>query len=329
MFQFLKSKTPNEDEPGQEKSSWSSRLKNGLKRTRQKFSDNVSNLFLGNKTIDDVLFEELETLLLASDVGVEATQKILDQLSDRVKRKQLADSGALFKALQQILIDLLTPCEKPLTITTAPFVLLMIGVNGAGKTTSIAKLANYYQQQGNKVMLAAGDTFRAAAIEQLQVWGKRHDMTVIAQQSGADSASVIFDAMQAAISKKANILISDTAGRLHTQAHLMAELQKIKRVIQKQDESAPHEIMLVIDASMGQNALRQAEEFHETIGITGITITKLDGTARGGIVFAIAEKLGLPIRFIGVGEGIDDLKPFKAKEYVDALFEKTTTEKQA
>jgi len=315
MFQFLKSKS---------KTPWSTRLKTGLERTRQKFSNNVSDLFLGKKSINDKLFEELETLLLASDVGVEATQKILDQLTDNVKRKQLADSEALFNTLQQILKDFLAPCEKPLDIDASPYVLLMVGVNGAGKTTTIAKLAHYYQQQGKKIMLAAGDTFRAAAIEQLQVWGERNDATVIAQQSGADSASVIFDAMQAATSKKADLLIADTAGRLHTQEHLMAELQKIKRVIQKQNDSAPHEIMLVIDAGMGQNALRQAEQFHKAIGLTGITITKLDGTARGGIVFALAEKMQLPIRFIGVGEAIDDLKPFHANEYINALFEKTT-----
>lgn len=320
MFQFLKSKS---------NTSWGSRLKSGLARTRQKFSDNVSNLFLGKKTIDDDLLEQLETLLLASDVGVDATQKILDQLTDSVKRKQLSDSEALFNALQQILKDFLAPCEKPLEINKAPYVLLMVGVNGAGKTTSIAKLAHYFQKEGKKVMLAAGDTFRAAAIEQLQEWGKKNDVPVIAQQSGADSASVIFDGMQAATSKKVDLLIADTAGRLHTQQHLMAELQKIKRVIQKQEDSAPHEIMLVIDAGMGQNALRQAEQFHEAVGLTGITITKLDGTARGGIVFALAEKMKLPIRFIGVGESIDDLKPFNASEYIDALFEKTTAEKIA
>lgn len=326
MFQFLKSKASKEPD-AEPKSSWSSRLKGGLKRTRQKFSDNVSNLFLGKKTIDDALFEELETVLLAADVGVGATQKILAQLTERVSRKQLPDTDALFAELEEILIGLLSPCERPLEINAKPYVLLMVGVNGAGKTTSIAKLAHYYQQQGNKVMLAAGDTFRAAAVEQLQVWGKRNNVTVIAQQSGADSASVIFDAMQAATAKDIDLLIADTAGRLHTQEHLMAELQKIKRVIAKQNETAPHEVMLVIDASMGQNALRQSQQFHEVIGLTGITITKLDGTARGGIVFAIAEKIGLPIRFIGIGEHIDDLKPFCAKEYVDALFEKSTLEK--
>lgn len=322
MFKFRKK--ASSDEP---KTSWSSRLKNGLKKTRQKFSENVSNLFLGKKNIDDELFEELETLLLSADVGVDATQKILDTLTDKVKRKELADVEALFKSLKKILLDMLAPCEAPLAIDKKPFVLLMVGVNGAGKTTSIAKIAHYYQQQNHKIMLAAGDTFRAAAVEQLQVWGERNNVSVIAQQSGADSASVIFDGMQAARAKSVDLLIADTAGRLHTQDHLMAELEKIKRVIGKQDETAPHEVMLVIDAGMGQNALRQAEQFNDAIGLTGITITKLDGTARGGIVFAIAEKMKLPIRFIGVGEAIEDLKPFHAQEYVDALFEKSTTEK--
>ncbi|MCB1826788.1 MAG: signal recognition particle-docking protein FtsY [Coxiellaceae bacterium] len=325
MFQFLKSKSSKSTDT-EPKSSWASRLKGGLKRTRQKFSENVSNLFLGKKAIDDTLFEELETLLLSADVGVDATQTILEELTQRVKRKQLDDAAALLPVLKEVLINLLSPCEQPLNIDKKPFVLLMVGVNGAGKTTSIAKLANYYKQAGNKVMLAAGDTFRAAAVEQLQVWGERNDVSVIAQQSGADSASVIFDAMQAATAKNIDLLIADTAGRLHTQEHLMAELQKIKRVIGKQNDTAPHEVMLVIDAGMGQNALRQAEEFNEAVGLTGITITKLDGTARGGIIFAIAEKMRLPIRFIGIGEEIDDLKPFCAKEYVDALFEKSTKE---
>lgn len=323
---FLRGKFSKKTSGDTPKSSWTSRLKNGLKRTRQKFSDDVSNLFLGKKAIDNALYEELEILLLSADVGVDATQKILNQLTDRVKRKQLSDSDKLFETLKEILNEMLAPCEQPLLLQTAPFVLLMVGVNGAGKTTSIAKIAHYYQQQNNKVMLAAGDTFRAAAVEQLQVWGERNGVTVIAQQNGSDSASVIYDAMQAAKAKDIQLLIADTAGRLHTQEHLMAELQKIKRVISKQDETAPHEIMLVIDAGMGQNALRQAEQFHEAIGLTGITITKLDGTARGGIVFAIAEKMKLPIRFIGVGEAIDDLQPFHAKEYIDALFSKSITE---
>lgn len=324
---FLKRKFSKKTSDDSAKSTWTARLKSGLKRTRQKFSNDVSSLFLGKKTIDEALFEELEMLLLSADVGVEATQKIMNQLTDRVKRKQLSDSEKLFETLKEILQEILAPCEQTLTLHTAPFVLLMVGVNGAGKTTSIAKIAHYYQQQAKKVMLAAGDTFRAAAVEQLQVWGERNGVTVIAQQSGSDSASVIYDAMQAAKAKPIQLLIADTAGRLHTQEHLMAELQKIKRVIAKQDETAPHEVMLVIDAGMGQNALRQAEQFHEAIGLTGITITKLDGTARGGIVFAIAEKMQLPIRFIGVGEAIDDLQPFHAKEYVDALFSKSTAEK--
>jgi fused signal recognition particle receptor len=321
MFQFLKSKS-DDDTSKPKKTSWGARLKEGLNRTRLKFSDNLARLFLGKKTIDDDLLSQLEALLLSSDVGVDTCQKILSQLTERAKRNQLSDSDALFSALKAVLLEILVVGQKPLQIDQPNFVLLMIGVNGAGKTTSIAKLAHYYQQQGKTVMLAAGDTFRAAAIEQLQVWGDRNKVPVIAQKLGADSASVIYDAMNAAQSKNINLLIADTAGRLHTQDHLMAELQKIKRVISKQNVDAPHEVMLVIDASMGQNALRQAQAFHEAIGLTGITITKLDGTARGGILFAIADKMQLPIRFIGVGEGIDDLKPFQAEEYINALFEK-------
>jgi len=318
MFSFLKS--TSDPKKKQIRKPWSARLKEGLQRTRHKLSDKLVHLVQGKKTIDDALFEALESLLLSADTGVQATQKILDQLAEQVSRKELTHPEALVASLKRILISILEPCQQPLEITSAPFVILMVGVNGAGKTTSIAKLTHFYQQQGLKVMLAAGDTFRAAAIEQLQAWGTQNDAPVVAQQSGSDSASVIYDAMQAAKARHYDVLIADTAGRLHTQDHLMAELEKIKRVMGKLNSEAPHETMLVIDAGTGQNALSQAEQFHQTIGLTGLSLTKLDGTAKGGIIFALAEKMKLPVRFIGVGEHIDDLKPFDASAFVDALF---------
>lgn len=322
---FLKRKNSPSTDAGTEtkepsKQSWTARLKAGLSRTREKLSDNLANLFLGKKEIDQDLLEKLETILLSADVGIEATDKIIGELTARVKRKQLSDASLLYDALKEVLTELLLPCEQAMEINKKPFVLLMVGVNGAGKTTTIAKLAHHYQQAHKKILLAAGDTFRAAAIEQLQTWGERNQVPVVAQKQGSDSASVIYDALQMAKAKEMDLLIADTAGRLHTQDHLMAELEKIKRVIGKQDETAPHEVMLVIDAGMGQNVLRQVELFHEAVGLTGLVITKLDGTARGGIVFALAEKYKLPIRFIGVGETAEDLKPFCAQDYVDALF---------
>lgn len=318
MFSFLK-KDPQAPSTPETKKGWLARLKSGLGKTRQHFTEGLASVFLGKKTIDASLFAELETRLLLADVGVESTQKILSKLTDMVSRKELSDPQTLFIQLKQLLIDALTPYTPPLEIQTKPFVILMVGVNGAGKTTSIAKMAHYFQNQNKKVMLAAGDTFRAAAIEQLQVWGERNQVPVIAQHSGADSASVIYDAMQAANARDVDILIADTAGRLHTQNHLMAELEKIKRVLQKFNPQAPHETMLVLDASMGQNALNQAQQFHQSIGLSGITLTKLDGTAKGGILFAIAEKMKLPIRFIGVGEDLDDLRPFAAEAFVEAM----------
>jgi fused signal recognition particle receptor len=321
MFSFLK-KNPDEPvkpEATEPKKGWLSRLTSGLSKTRQNFSEGLSTVFLGKKTIDDELFKELETRLLLADVGLERTEKILANLSGAVSRKELADPQALFDALKEQLIAALTPYTQAMEVHTKPFVILTVGVNGAGKTTSIAKMAHYFQQQGKKVMLAAGDTFRAAAIEQLQVWGERNQVPVIAQHTGADSASVIFDAMQAATARDVDILIADTAGRLHTQSHLMAELEKIKRVLQKLNPQAPQETMLVLDASMGQNALNQAQQFHESIGLSGLTLTKLDGTAKGGILFAICEKMKLPIRFIGVGEDLDDLQPFSAEAFVEAI----------
>jgi len=302
------------------KKGWFSRLTNGLQKTSDQLSESVATAVLGKKTIDDELLEELETTLLIADVGVSATQQIIENITQQVKRKELDDPEKLVFTLKQELINILTPCNQPLEINQAPFVILMVGVNGAGKTTSIAKLTHFFQQQGKRVMLAAGDTFRAAAIEQLQHWGEKNSVPVIAQKAGSDSASVIYDAMQAAKARNYDILIADTAGRLHTQDHLMAELSKIKRVIQKFDVNAPHETMLILDASMGQNALNQAKQFHEAVDISSISLTKLDGTAKGGIIFSIAQQMNLPIRFIGIGEKMDDLKPFKADEFVEALF---------
>ena len=326
MFSFSKSKSTetrqDESQSPQDKRGLFSRLIQGLTRTRSGLSNGLADLTLGKKSIDDELLEDIETLLLTADVGVEATQRIITDLTHRVSRKELKDSEALLNALQQDMAAILSPCDAPLEIDAQhkPFVILMVGVNGAGKTTTIGKLAKRLQAEGRSVMLAAGDTFRAAAVEQLQTWGERNDVPVIAQQSGADSASVIFDALQSAQARNIDVLIADTAGRLHTQSNLMEELKKVKRVMGKLDDSAPHEVLLVVDAGTGQNALNQATQFNEAVGLTGITLTKLDGTAKGGVIFAIAHKLGIPIRFIGVGEGIDDLRPFNAEEFVAALF---------
>jgi fused signal recognition particle receptor len=297
------------------------RLRERLTRSRTQLGSGLGNLFLGRKKIDDDLFEELETLLLTADVGVEATNRIIEDLTQRVKRKTLADPQALLAALKAELREILVAAHKPVRAAAPdrPQVLLMVGVNGAGKTTTIGKLARVLQMEGNSVILAAGDTFRAAAVEQLEAWGERNAVPVIAQHTGADSASVIFDALQAATARGADVLIADTAGRLHTKTNLMDELSKIARVLKKIDPEAPHEVMLVVDATTGQNALNQALQFHQAVGLTGITLTKLDGTAKGGIVFAIAERLKVPIRFIGVGETIEDLRPFDPDEFLDAL----------
>tara|TARA_R110002072_G_scaffold57188_1_gene147248 strand:- start:14491 stop:15714 length:1224 start_codon:yes stop_codon:yes gene_type:complete len=299
------------------------RIKSGLSRTRGQFSDGLSKLFLGQKQIDDELLEDIETQLLTADVGVAATTEIIDKITEKCARNELKDAESLHTALKTELADLLNTCHAPLTIESdkKPYVILVVGVNGVGKTTTIGKMAKYFQTEGHSVMLAAGDTFRAAAVEQLQVWGDRNNVPVIAQHTGADSASVIFDAVASAKAKGADVLIADTAGRLQNKDNLMSELEKVVRVMKKVDNTAPHEVMLVLDAGTGQNALSQAQAFQKTVGVTGISLTKLDGTAKGGIIFAIAKQLQLPIRFIGVGEQIDDLRPFESNEFVAALFE--------
>ncbi|QKT03273.1 signal recognition particle-docking protein FtsY [Ectothiorhodospiraceae bacterium 2226] len=332
MFGFWKNPkdvpTPPEEqapkEPAAEpakKPAFFQRLKERLSRTRNELTEGLATLMLGKKEIDQEILDEIETRLLMADVGIEATQTIIDDLTARVSRKQLGDVAALRDALREDMLALLAPSNHPLTIPAGPrpYVILMVGINGAGKTTTIGKLAKRFQADGHNVMLAAGDTFRAAAVEQIKVWGERNNIPVIAQERSSDAASVIYDGMQAAKARGADILIADTAGRLHTQANLMEELKKVRRVMGKLDPDAPHEVMLVLDATTGQNALNQAMQFQQAVGVTGVTLTKLDGTAKGGILFAIARRTALPIRFIGVGEGIDDLRPFDAEEFVDAL----------
>jgi fused signal recognition particle receptor len=301
-------------------SSLFTRLKSGLTKTRQQMTQAIANSLLGEKFTDAQILEEIETQLLMADVGVKATEKIVDRLIQERARHDLRDAPHLFEILNTALLDILKPCEQPLAVSSHhPYVILMVGINGAGKTTTIGKLAKRLQSEGKTVLLAAGDTFRAAAIEQLQVWGERNHIPVISGIPGGDSAAIIFDALNAAKARNIDVVIADTAGRLHTQQHLMDELAKIKRVIRKFDVSAPHEVMLVLDAGIGQNALQQAKQFQAAVEVSGITVTKLDGTAKGGIVFAMAEELHLPIRFIGVGEAIDDLRPFEAKDFVQAL----------
>ncbi len=317
IFSFLKrQKTQREEAP-----DTTAPLDAKLSRTRSKFRDNLLDFMLGNKPIDADLLEELENQLIMADVGIDATARVMSALNRQVNRSEVGDSNALREALQQELVKLLTPVEQPLEIpdSDSPFVILVVGVNGSGKTTTIGKLAKQLQDGGKSVMLAAGDTFRAAAVEQLQAWGERNNVTVISQGSGADSASVIYDAVQSAKARGIDVLIADTAGRLHTQNNLMEELQKVKRVIGKVDPTAPHETLIVLDGGTGQNALNQARQFHEAMQLTGMVVTKLDGTAKGGVIFAIAEHLGLPIRFIGVGEKVEDLEVFEAERYVNAL----------
>lgn len=307
--------------------SFFQRIKKGLSRTSNQLAEGIGSLVLGKKHIDDELLEDLETELLMADVGIDATTTIIDNLTKAVERKQLKDGDALYDALKQQLRDLLVAVEQPLSLAPQivdgqkiPSVILVVGVNGVGKTTTIGKLTKRLQDEGKKVMLAAGDTFRAAAVEQLVIWGERNNVPVVAQETGSDSASVIYDALSSAKSKNIDVLIADTAGRLHNKAHLMDELSKVKRVMAKLDPAAPHEVLLVLDAGTGQNALSQAEHFIKAAGVTGIALTKLDGTAKGGIIFALSERFKLPVRFIGVGESIDDLQPFVANDFVDALF---------
>ncbi|GLS82081.1 signal recognition particle-docking protein FtsY [Paraferrimonas haliotis] len=308
-------------------SGFFARLKAGLKRTSENLGAGFSSIFTGKK-IDDELFEELEEQLLVADVGVETTTKLIDELTDAAEYRQLKDGEALYELMQNKMQAMLEGVEAPLipNCQNGPFVILMVGVNGVGKTTTIGKLARQFQSQGKSVMLAAGDTFRAAAVEQLQVWGERNDIPVVAQHTGADSASVLFDALQSAKSKGVDVLIADTAGRLQNKAHLMEELKKIVRVMKKLDMEAPHEVMLTLDAGTGQNAISQTQLFHEAVGLTGITLTKLDGTAKGGVIFALADKFAIPIRYIGVGEQLEDLRSFHAKDFIKALFQRQDTD---
>jgi fused signal recognition particle receptor len=332
MFNLLKrKKTTLETEPAAAvpapaaKQGFFTRLKQGLSKTRTRFSSGIGTLILGKKTLDKEFIELIETQLLSADVGISATQQLITSLTRKLDRKELQDSAAVLASLQEEMKSILRPCQQILNIDAdkKPFVILVVGINGAGKTTTIGKLAKSLQAANASVVLAAGDTFRAAAVEQLQVWGERNKVPVVAQQPGADPAAVIFDAIESAKARGTDIVIADTAGRLHTQNNLVEELKKVKRVIAKLDPSAPHETLLVLDASVGQNALNQAQQFNDAVGVTGLAITKLDGTAKGGIIFAIAKQLNIPIRYIGVGEGIDDLRPFDADDFVNALFEMT------
>ena len=318
MLNFFKKKqNPSLKEEEEQKPS----LRDRLFKSKKKLGDGLSSLVIGKKKIDEDLLEELEVLLISSDVGIQTTDKVIESVRKKASRKELKDEDSLYQLIKLELESLLVTDSDLEPSTEIPFVILVVGINGAGKTTTIGKLAKLFQGEGKSVMLAAGDTFRAAAVEQLQVWGERNDITVIAQKTGADAASVVYDAYQSAIAKNTDILIADTAGRLHTQDNLMQELEKIKRVLKKHNENAPHETLLVIDGGSGQNAVQQANEFHKSINLSGLAITKLDGTAKGGVLFSISDALKLPIRFIGVGEAIEDLKPFNSKDFVDALFD--------
>ena len=317
MLNFFK-KTQSQD-PQEVKNKTS--LKERLFKSKKKLGDGLSSLVIGKKKIDEDLLEELEMLLIGSDIGIQTTDKVIEVVRKKASRKELKDEDSLYQLIKEELESLLIKENLLQPSSNSPFVILVVGINGAGKTTTIGKLAKLFQGEGKSVMLAAGDTFRAAAVEQLQVWGERNDIPVIAQKTGADAASVVYDAYQSAIAKDIDILIADTAGRLHTQDNLMQELEKIKRVLKKHNEDAPHETLLVIDGGSGQNAIQQANEFHKSINLTGLAITKLDGTAKGGVLFSISDSLKLPIRYIGVGEAIEDLKPFNAKDFVNALFD--------
>jgi fused signal recognition particle receptor len=311
---------PAEPRPSEARPGWTQRLKQGLAKTRDRLGGQLSGLFRVGRKIDAELFEELETILITADVGVDATQALLDTLQKKVRREGLTEASDLQAALKDALVDLLTPLQAPLDVTPhKPFILMLAGVNGAGKTTTIGKLAKLYQSQGLSVLLAAGDTFRAAAREQLQVWGERNNVTVVSQEKG-DSAAVIFDAIQAARARNIDVVLADTAGRLPTQLHLMEEIRKVKRVIEKTAPGAPHEVLLVLDANTGQNAVAQVKAFDDALGVTGLVLTKLDGTAKGGAIAAIAQARPVPVRYIGVGESVDDLRPFDAREFVEAIF---------
>ena len=318
MIRFFR-KDPGREAPARQ--GLLGRLGKALRKTRGVIADGIAEIIGTRTSIDDALLEDIESILLTADVGVEATQRIIGGLEARVSRSEITDGTALLASLENDMLEILEPVEAPLSVPDSggPYVILVIGINGAGKTTTIGKLSARLKSDGRSVMIAAGDTFRAAAIEQLQEWGERAGVPVVAQQPGADSASVIFDAFAAARARGIDVLIADTAGRLHTRVGLMDELRKVRRVIGKIDAAAPHEVLLVLDAGTGQNALTQAVHFHDSIGVTGIALTKLDGTAKGGIIFAIAERLGLPIRLIGVGEGVDDLRDFDARTFVAAI----------
>ena len=317
MLNFFKKNKTEDTKSEKTKTS----LKDRLFKSKKRLGDGLSSLLIGKKKIDDELLEDLEMLLISSDIGIHTTDKIIETVRKKASRKELKDSDSIYELIKIELESILVE-DNLLKITDdKTFVILVVGINGAGKTTTIGKLAKLFQSEGKSVMLAAGDTFRAAAVEQLQVWGERNKIPVIAQKTGADAASVVYDAYQSAMAKNIDILIADTAGRLHTQDNLMQELEKIKRVLKKHNENAPHETLLVIDGGSGQNAIQQATEFHKSIELSGLAITKLDGTAKGGVLFAISDTLNLPIRFIGVGEGIEDLKPFNSKDFIDALFE--------
>jgi len=317
MLKFFKKNQNKDIQTDTNKAS----LKDRLFKSKRRLGDGLSSLLIGKKQIDDELLEELEILMISADIGIQTTDKIIESVRKKASRKELKDGDSLYQLIKVELEELLIDDNLLVPVSDSTFVILVVGINGAGKTTTIGKLAKSFQSQGKSVMLAAGDTFRAAAIEQLQIWGDRNEIPVIAQKTGADAASVVYDAYQSAVAKNIDILIADTAGRLHTQDYLMQELEKIKRVLKKHNDEAPHETLLVIDGGSGQNAVQQANEFHKSIELSGIAVTKLDGTAKGGVLFAISDSLNLPIRYIGIGESIDDLKPFHAKDFINALFD--------
>ena len=317
MLNFFKKNQNKDIQTDTKKAS----LKDRLFKSKRRLGDGLSSILIGKKQIDDELLEELEMLMISADIGIQTTDKIIESVRKKASRKELKDGDSLYQLIKVELEALLIDDNLLVPVSDSTFVILVVGINGAGKTTTIGKLAKSFQSQGKSVMLAAGDTFRAAAIEQLQIWGDRNEIPVIAQKTGADAASVVYDAYQSAVAKNIDILIADTAGRLHTQDNLMQELEKIKRVLKKHNDKSPHETLLVIDGGSGQNAVQQANEFHKSIELSGIAVTKLDGTAKGGVLFAISDSLNLPIRYIGIGEAIDDLKPFHAKDFINALFD--------